>query len=170
MLCLECGSCTRARRRQKYHYTESGLRNLWLRDITILVCPRCKTEYPEIPNIRRVHQWVADQVAQAPHPLIGEEFRFLRKQMRLSTIDLAEVMGVKRESISKWENNREPIGPQSDRLIRLIYMVWSRAEEQPPVGPPLVQWIRDTLTSIKKPRARRAAPIILVPPAEASVR
>ena len=169
MLCVECGGRTRARRKQLYHYTESGLSNLWLRDIMIYVCHRCRAEYLEIPNIRRIHRWVADQLAQKPSPLTGEEFRFLRKQMRLSTKDLAEVMGVTRESLSRWENNGEPIGPQSDRLIRLIYRIWATAEEQPPVGPPLVQWIRETLTSIKKPKVRRAARIIL-PPTEPAIR
>jgi transcriptional regulator with XRE-family HTH domain len=55
--------------------------------------------------------------------MAGPEFRFLRKQMGLSTKDLAEIMRVHRESVTRWETGGERIGTQSDRLIRLVHGV-----------------------------------------------
>jgi transcriptional regulator with XRE-family HTH domain len=54
-------------------------------------------------------------------PLAGEEIRFFRKKMRFKAIDLAVLLGVHKVTVSRWENNKEKIGPSSDRLLRYIY-------------------------------------------------
>jgi hypothetical protein len=40
--------------------------------------------------------------------------------MEKSQDDLAAILDVHKATISKWENNEDPIGDQSDRLIRLV--------------------------------------------------
>ncbi len=106
---------------------------------------------------------IADWLAQKLFPLTGPESRFLRKQMALSTRELGETMGVRRESVTRWETGAEPIGAPSDRLVRLIYGVWSA----PDGGrlPPHLQRIRDAITSIQRRRERRPAKVILSPAA-----
>jgi DNA-binding transcriptional regulator YiaG len=46
----------------------------------------------------------------------GEEVRFLRKSLGWSGSDFAKHMGVAEETVSRWENDAAPIGPQADRL------------------------------------------------------
>ena len=50
----------------------------------------------------------------------GEEVRFLRKSLGWSGADFARHMGVAEETVSRWENDATPIGPQADRLLRLM--------------------------------------------------
>ena len=55
-----------------------------------------------------------------PYRLTGEEVRFLRKYMRKTAAELAQMLHVNKTTVSKWENNEDPIGDQSDRLLRVI--------------------------------------------------
>ncbi|MBI4537145.1 MAG: helix-turn-helix domain-containing protein [candidate division NC10 bacterium] len=162
MRCLDCGTRMRAHRNRTIPYPESGIPNLWLKGITVYRCRRCAAELPEIPNSRRLHRGIADWLAQEPRPLSGPEFRFLRKQMGLRAQDLAEIVGVQRESVTRWETGAEPIGPPSDRLIRLVYGVWCIDETAP--LPPHLQRIRDALRSIARKR-HRPAKLVLSPAA-----
>ena len=163
MICLECGTRMRARRKQTVPYAESGIPDLWLKGITVYRCRKCGAVYPEFPNLRRLHRGIANWIAERLLPLTGPEFRFLRKQMGFSTRELAEIMGARRESVSRWETGGESIGAQSDRLIRLVYGVWCTPEGEK--LPPHLQRIRDTLTSIQRKRERRPAKVILSPAA-----
>lgn len=164
MRCLKCGTRMRARRNQTVPYPESGISHLYLKGITVYRCRKCGAEYPEFPNPRRLHRGIADWLTQKLFPLTGPEFRFVRKQMGLSTRELAEIMGVRRESVTRWETEAEPIGPTSDRLIRLIYGVWSSPEDAGKL-PPHLQRIRAALASIQRTRERRPAKVILSPAA-----
>jgi len=163
MRCLECGTRMRARRNQTVPYPESGIPDLWLKGITTYRCRKCGAELPEFPNPRRLHRGIADWLTQKIFPLTGPEFRFLRKQMGLSTRELAEIMGVYRETVSRWETGGEPIGATSDRLIRLAYGVWST----PDAGklPSHLQRIREALASIRRTRERRPVKMVLSPAA-----
>jgi transcriptional regulator with XRE-family HTH domain len=150
----------RARRNQAVPYPESGIPNLRLKGITVYRCRKCGAEARELPNLRRLHRAIADHLTQDPLPLTGPALRFLRKQMGASAHDLAEVMGVRRESVTRWETGVEPIGPTSDRLARLVYGVWRSAESGQSL-PPHLQRIRDSLATIPRKRARRPAPLVL---------
>ena len=163
MRCLECGTRMRARRNQTVPYPESGIPDLWLKGITVYRCRKCRAEFPEFPNSKRLHQGIADWLTQKLFPLTGPELRFLRKQMGVSTKDLAEIMGMHRESLTRWETGAERIGAQSDRLIRLVYGVCCTPEGQ--TLPPHLQRIRDALTSIQRKRERRPTKVILSPAA-----
>jgi DNA-binding transcriptional regulator YiaG len=55
--------------------------------------------------------------------LNAEEIVFLRKMARLSSKNLAHLMGVTPSQVSKWENGEREIGSSSDRLLRLICVV-----------------------------------------------
>jgi len=46
--------------------------------------------------------------------------RFLRKSLGWSGSDFAKHMGVAEETVSRWENDAAPIGPQADRLLRFL--------------------------------------------------
>ncbi len=167
MRCLDCGTRMRARRNQTVPYPESGIPDLWLRGITVYRCRKCGAELPEFPNPRLLHRGIADWLAEKLFPLTGPEFRFLRKQMALSAREVAEIMGVRRESVTRWETGAETIGAPSDRLIRLIYGVWSAPDGKK--LPPHLQRIRDALTSIRRKEERRPAKVVL-PAAALAVR
>jgi putative zinc finger/helix-turn-helix YgiT family protein len=104
-----------------YHYTESGLNNVNLKGITIHHCLKCGTQVPVISRINEWHERISTALLAKPSLLTGEEFRFLRKEMRLKAVELASLMGVNKVTLSRWETNTEPISTAADRLLRYIY-------------------------------------------------
>ena len=46
--------------------------------------------------------------------------RFLRKYLKMTQVEFASYLEIDKTNLSKWENNEDKIGEQSDRLIRSI--------------------------------------------------
>lgn len=119
--CGACGEATEACTGQDYHYTESGLDNVYLSNIELRVCESCGEVTPRIPRINRLHETIAKALALKPYPLSGAEVRFLRKQLGLKAKEFAAHLRVDASTYSRWENGDQQIGGQSDALIRLFY-------------------------------------------------
>jgi DNA-binding transcriptional regulator YiaG len=102
-----------------YHYTESGLTNVWLANgFTIR-----KTKHGEgvsIHDVDGLHRAIAQALANKPH-LTGAQVRFLRKEMGMSQRGLGEFLGVTDQSVALWERKGR-LPKTADRLLRLIYV------------------------------------------------
>lgn len=102
-----------------YHYTESGLTNVWLANGFAIR----KTKYGEgvsIHDVDGLHRALAQAMANKPH-LTGAEVRFLRKEMGLSQRGLGELLGVTDQAVALWEKKGR-LPKTADRLLRLIYV------------------------------------------------
>mgnify|MGYP000967480562 CR=1 FL=1 len=102
-----------------YHYTESGLSNVWL-----------SNGYTE----RVIHGQPAVSISDADqlHHAIGralalkgqlssDELRFLRKELGLSQARLGLIVGASEQTVSLWERRgRIPVSIQ--RLVKFIYL------------------------------------------------
>lgn len=102
-----------------YHYLESGLRNVWLKNGYVVK----KTSYGDgvaINDVEGLHKAIGKALASRPR-LTGAGLRFLRKEMEMSQRALAELVGSTEQNVSLWER-RGRIPRASDRLIRLIYL------------------------------------------------
>ena len=102
-----------------YHYTESGLTNVWLANgYTVR-----KTKYGEgisIHDADGLHRAIAQALTNKPH-LTGTEVRFLRKELGLSQRGLGELLGVTDQAVALWEKKGR-LPKTADRLLRLIYV------------------------------------------------
>ncbi len=123
MKCDICGSKTTIRRSQRYHYTESGLDTVYLENIELRACESCDAVAPRIPRINQLHATIGRAIALQQVPLSGKEVRFLRKQLGLKARELAALLRVDVTTFSRWENEEQRIGPQSDALIRCTYFL-----------------------------------------------
>lgn len=121
MKCPNCGKEMRSKVRD-YEYVESGLENVVLKNITVHECGRCGEVLPEIVKAKQVHKWIAEYLVRKQSPLTGAEFRFLRQQMGMRAAELAAFLGVTPVTVSRWENGKETVGPQSDRLLRAFFV------------------------------------------------
>jgi putative zinc finger/helix-turn-helix YgiT family protein len=144
--CTNCGSKNIEKRTEDYLYKQSGLDNVILGGITVYKCKDCNEIMPEIPQIEILHKIIALHIIGANEPLTGKEIRFLRKEMGLSSIELAKQFGVSKVTVSRWENDAEKIGPANDKLIRLRYCLNSlkdlrTSEEQKVNNEQLNKWI-----------------------------
>ena len=119
MKCAECGTPMKTRK-ENYRYDESGLKFVTLVGVEIKRCPRCGNYEVSIPFIEQLHRLIARILIEKTTRFTGEEVRFLRKSLGWSGSDFAKHMGVTDETVSRWENNAAPIGPQADRLLRFV--------------------------------------------------
>ena len=122
MKCPNCGKEMRSKIRD-YEYIESGLKNVVLKNIRVHDCKACGELLPEISNVKQIHAWIAEYLLNKRTPLTGDEFRFLRKATGKSAKETAERLAVTPVSVSRWENDKEKIGPQSDRLFRMAFII-----------------------------------------------
>jgi DNA-binding XRE family transcriptional regulator len=100
----------------KYPLPEFGL------ELEIIGCPvwkcACGVVVPEIPNPEALRDNLIKALIVLPEPLDGDEILFLRKRMGLTGAKLAEVLGVSRVEVSRWENDAVDISPHMDFKIR----------------------------------------------------
>jgi putative transcriptional regulator len=120
MLCSNCKAKMREIKTD-YRYNESGLDNVILKGITAYECPACKAISPVMKNIKMIHLSIAEAVADKDSLLTGKELAFLRKEMGIKAKGLAQIFGVHKVTLSRWENEKEPVSPPCDRLIRVLY-------------------------------------------------
>lgn len=129
--CPHCGQALeRQAQTKRYRYTESGLSNVFLEGMRIFHCSACKETFPQIGNVPALHAKIAEILLKKPYVLTGREFRFLRKEMRMKSKDLASWLGVTPTTVSRWENEEERIGVANDRLIRSLYLMWQLEQDQ----------------------------------------
>src|SRR5208337_879358 len=119
MECSNCGAHARVVH-GTYELKQVGLNNVVLQGIEIVKCPKCKNEDPIIPNMNGLMGALALAVIEKPYRLTGGEVRFLRKFLRLTGEGFSRLIHVDKTTLSKWENNDDRVGDQSDRLIRLV--------------------------------------------------
>ena len=105
-----------------------------------------------LPRIAELHRTIAHAVIRKPFRLSGLEVRYLRKYLGWSGVDFARHVGVDPSTVSNWENDKDPIGSASDRLLRLMIAH----------GAPVDDYSLDELTKIeneqKPPMEVRVAP------------
>lgn len=119
--CLTCGGPTKTRREKHYRYTECGLPNVVIDDaVKVTTCARCGETYTSIPAIDKLHGQIAAAVIRKKGRLAPAEIRFLRKCLGWSGVDFAKRTGTKPETVSRWENGKAVMGPQADRLLRVL--------------------------------------------------
>ena len=119
--CSKCGGEARIVRGH-YQFKESGLDNVVLRDIELVRCSKCGNEEPIIRGLDEVLRTIAFALVSKPYRLAGEEVRYLRKYVEMSSDQFARLLHVDRTTLSKWENNDDPVGTQSDLAIRMLVM------------------------------------------------
>ena len=103
----------------KYHYTESGLRNVYLVNGFEIV----KTPYGEavsILDLDGLHRVIGLNLCAKKH-ITGTEFRFLRKEMGMSQNGLAQSLGTEEQTLAKWEKNGR-VPKTADRFMRLLFL------------------------------------------------
>lgn len=116
--CYDCGK-TMVGKRENYAYQEVGLKSVVLLNIVVYHC-KCGAIVPEIPYAGILHHCIAMSVLEKKALLSGEEIRFIRKAAGFSATELAHVLGMEKETVSRWENEKQGIGKDADRLLRAV--------------------------------------------------
>lgn len=103
-----------------YHYTECGLKNIWLSN----GYTERKTAHGAavaIADMVGLHRAIGLHLVTHKPQLTGAEVRYLRIELDLSQDALARIIGVNETSVRGWENHRTKITKPAERLLRLLY-------------------------------------------------
>lgn len=112
-----------ARRKEWYHYTESGLDNVWLENGV----ERHETPYGSgisIVDLDGLNAAIANWIVARKSYWSGPEIRFLRKRMELSQKGLADLLGYSDQQVRRWEAEKAEIPAPASRLLRLLVREW----------------------------------------------
>jgi transcriptional regulator with XRE-family HTH domain len=123
--------CSRDTRREflateanPYHFTDSGLSGVYLIGIRYFVC-ECGRISAEIPAIRQLLRLIARDLVWKPKALAAEEIRFLRKRLGKKQAEFAKDIGVRIETLCRFETGQTTTNERTDKLIRLYYALTS---------------------------------------------
>jgi putative zinc finger/helix-turn-helix YgiT family protein len=140
--CRNCGKAELTSNLETYLYQESGLPNVVLVGVQVRRCASCGHHELVLPRVTELHRTIAQVIIRKTARLSGAEVRYLRKSLGWSGADFARHVGVDPSTVSNWETDKDPIGPGSDRLVRLMVAR----------GSPVEDYSLDELTKIENVR------------------
>ena len=104
----------------EYHYTESGLDNVFILADIPLEKYEDGEKYIIIPAVGLLHQFITQAVINNAGILNGKEIRFLRTEIRKTQAELAEILHCDSQTIARWEKDEHAISPAHDLIIRQL--------------------------------------------------
>ncbi|HIJ43505.1 MAG TPA: helix-turn-helix domain-containing protein [Rhodospirillaceae bacterium] len=103
-----------------YHYTESGLRGIWLANGYKEV-ETSEGKGVAFANLEGLHRAIAMDLLRYKPRLSGKEFRFIRQEMRFSQARLAQMLGTTDQAVARWEKGKTRVPKMADRFLRAFY-------------------------------------------------
>lgn len=111
-----------------YHYTDGGLRNVWLANGYEIK----KTPFGEgvaFHNLDGLTESICIALTKKAGVLTGSEFRYIRSAgMLLSQPALGKLMGIDGQSVARWEKTGK-VPKWADKLVRLVYLAKAQGNE-----------------------------------------
>lgn len=147
--CSNCGKDTRIIHGD-YRFSESGLKNVMLRGLELVHCDHCGSEDPVFHAMNSLMRAIALALINKPYRLAGEEVRFLRTYLGLTQEKFSRLLHIDKTTLSKWENNDDPVGTQSDLAIRMVVMAKDAA-----LQPKLTEVVNQKLEQIRFTERRK---------------
>jgi len=151
MNCDKCGSEMLTIKDKKYEYKECGLPNVILYGITQYKCKKCDENYVSIPKIKQLHRLIGMNLCCKKEKLSGIEVRYLRKEMRLKSVDFSRILSITPETLSRIENDTQEAGGSLEKLIRSIYMNIISAEQEKPIRVDILKMLDEAAKLPKEP-------------------
>jgi len=117
-----------SKRIEMYHYTDGGLRNVWLANGYEIK----QTPYGEgvsFHNLDGLTTSICIALTKRAGVVTGSEFRYIRSAgMLLSQPALGKLMGIDGQSVARWEKTGK-VPKWADKLVRLLYLAQAQGNE-----------------------------------------
>lgn len=104
--CASCGSETLKATRSTERRTVAGVE--FAAEVDALECAKCGEVYVSDTALEQMELAIAAELGKLGR-LVGEAFKYMRKSIGLRGIDLAELLDVTGETVSRWERDVVPI-------------------------------------------------------------
>jgi len=119
--CYECGG-EMVGSVQPYVLDEGGLK-VTLEDVEVRRCRSCGEDAVAIRKLAPLLRTIAAAVVTDPYRLGAAEVRFLRKLLGWQGTELAQVLGVTKVSVSRWETGKAEISSAAERALRFAVLL-----------------------------------------------
>ena len=103
--------------KENYHYTECGLKNVYISGLKIADDDGEKVT--EISNIHALHWLIAKDILESKF-INGDEIRFLRTEMGYTPKELAEKLSIEEMMLKSMENGKTQINETVDLKLRQL--------------------------------------------------
>ena len=103
----------------KYHYTESGIDNVYIEGMKVQIDDHDDEVYC-IPNVNGLHKVIAHAIVNQAMAMLGTELRFLRTEMGVTQAELAKLVHRDAQTMGRWERGEIEIDSNAEVLIRLV--------------------------------------------------
>jgi len=104
--------------KDRYHYTESGLDNVFLESGYEYVDGGKSVAIHDVDGLQRaIGRWLVSQSRR----LTAKEFRFLRSELLLSQASLAKILGLKELTVGRWERGDTEIPLTAEAVVRVMF-------------------------------------------------
>lgn len=120
--CMRCGG-EKAKTTRENEPMEEAMPGVVLLGVEVTKCLQCGNREVAIPHLDALLKLIAETIVKKPGRLTGNEVRFVRSYLELSGMELAELMDATPATVSRWENNKTPVGRTADLLLRAIVML-----------------------------------------------
>lgn len=115
--CIECGKDMETRYEAR---PIDDLPGVMVADLAVEHCPACGATEEVWPEMEPMYRALAAAIVAKPYRLTGGEIRVLRNVLGWTAVELSAHLGVSSSQVSRWENDREPVGPVADRMLRAL--------------------------------------------------
>lgn len=95
-------------------------------------CGSCQREMLHGEVINASLFFIAMDIVGLPHRLTADFARYLRRSMQITQQELADRMGIARETVASWESSLKEISPQHDLILRVLISNHARGSEALP--------------------------------------
>jgi len=120
--CMRCGG-EKAKTTRENEPMEEAMPGVVLLGVEVTKCLQCGNREVAIPHLDALLKLIAETIVKKPGRLTGDEVRFVRSYLELSGMEFAELMDATPATVSRWENNKTPVGRTADLLLRAIVML-----------------------------------------------
>lgn len=121
--CMRCGGEKSKTTRENEPMDNEAMPGVVLLGIEVTKCLQCGNREVAIPQLDALLKLIAETIVKKPGRLTGDEVQIIRSYLELSGVEFAELMDATPATVSKWENNKTPVGRTADLLLRAIVML-----------------------------------------------
>lgn len=112
-----------------YHYLESGLDNVYLRNGFEIMSLADGEEEIFIHDLSGLHKAIGMSLIFKQGLLSGKEIKFIRVMLDFSQKALGKVLGCDYQTILLWEKEKHAIPKMADHLLRVVFHAFLHPEK-----------------------------------------
>ena len=120
--CTRCGG-EKAKTTRENEPMDEAMPGIVLLGVEVTKCLQCGNREVAIPHLDALLKLIAETIVKKPGRLTGDEVRAVRSYLELSGMEFAGLMDATPATVSRWENNKTPVGRTADLLLRAIVML-----------------------------------------------